>query len=265
MSGGPGKTMTATAFDSYVICTSLRSGSTLLCSLLAATGVSGNPDSYFHQPSLAAWQADLGVVPPPSASEPEVVSLLFREAIAQGSAGTGMFGLRLQRHSFDFFMEKLALLHPRSSTGAERFAAAFGRTLFIHLRRDDKLEQAVSCVKARQSGLWHRAADGSELERLAPHQEPRYDADAIRAERDAMLAMDAAWEAWFGAEAIAPLRLTYDGLSADPSGALGVVLDRLGLDAGIAAGVTPGVAKLSDRTNHDWVSRFLAEEARAGG
>ena len=255
--------MTAAAFDSYVICTSPRSGSTLLCSLLAATGVSGKPDSYFHEPSLEAWQADLGVTPPQGASEREVVALLFAEAIAQGSGGTGMFGLRLQRHSFAFFVGKLALLQPEAPTDAARFAAAFGRTLFIHLSRANKLEQAVSCVKARQSGLWHRRPDGSELERLAPHRDPHYDHDTIRAERDAMLAMDAAWEAWFAAEAIAPLRLTYDGISADPQGTLRRVLARLGLDPDIAAGVAPGTAKLADRTSRDWVSRFLAEEAQA--
>lgn len=257
--------MTTSGFDSYVICTSPRSGSTLLCSLLAATGVSGNPDSYFHQPSLEAWQADLGVTPPPGASERDVVALLVAEAVVQGDGGTGMFGLRLQRHSFGFFVEKLALLHPGAPTDAARFAAAFGRTLFIHLSRPNKLEQAVSCVKARQSGLWHRASDGSELERLAPHQDPRYDHDTIRAERDAMLAMDAAWEDWFAAQDITPLRLTYDALSADPEGTLRLVLDRLGLDPRAADGAAPGTAKLADATSHDWISRFLTEEAQATG
>lgn len=255
--------MPRAAYDSYVICTSPRSGSTLLCSLLAATGVSGKPDSYFHQPSLEAWQADLEVVPPEGASEREVVAALFAAAIEQGTAGTGMFGLRLQRHSFDFFTEKLALLHPEPATEAARFEAAFGRTLFIHLTRPDKLAQAISYLKAQQSGLWHRAADGSELERLAPPQEPVYDGAALRAERDDMLAMDVAWNAWFEAQGLAPLRLTYDDLSADPRGTLRTVLDRLGLDPVIADGVAPGVMKLSDRTNADWTARFRAEEQGA--
>ena len=40
-------------YESYVLCTSPRSGSTLLCKLLAATGVAGNPDSYFHRPAVS--------------------------------------------------------------------------------------------------------------------------------------------------------------------------------------------------------------------
>ena len=78
-----------------------------------------------------------------------------------------------------------------------------------------------------------------------------------------MLAMDAAWEAWFAAETIAPLRLTYDGLSADPGGTLRLVLERLGLDPRVADDVAPGTAKLADRTSREWISRFRAEEAQA--
>ncbi|MEO1275711.1 MAG: Stf0 family sulfotransferase [Pseudomonadota bacterium] len=40
---------------SYVICTAPRSGSTLLCHLLRATGVAGWPGSHFHRPSLTGW------------------------------------------------------------------------------------------------------------------------------------------------------------------------------------------------------------------
>ena len=247
-------------FDAYVICTSPRSGSTLLCYLLEATGIAGVPDSYFHEPSVAAWIEDLGLSPDPATGEVETLQEVFRKAIALGSGDTGMLGLRLQRHSFGCFTEKLALLHPDPTTDVGRFEAAFGRTLFVHLTREDKLEQAVSFVKARQSGLWHRAPDGSELERLSAPQELCYDREAIAAEMAGMIAMDAAWADWFDGEGITPLRLTYSGLSADPIGTLRTVLTALGRDPASADAVEIGVAKLSDATNEDWVARFRAEE-----
>ncbi|MCW2306215.1 Stf0 sulfotransferase family protein [Rhodobium gokarnense] len=252
--------MTATPFDAYVICTSPRSGSTLLCSLLEATGVAGIPDSYFHQPSLEEWIKDLGLSPDPAKREVETLKDVFREAIAQGSGDTGMFGLRLQRHSFACFTEKLAVLYPDPPGDRSRIEAAFGRTLFIHLTREDKLDQAVSYLKAQQSGLWHRAPDGSELERLSAPQELRYDREAIAAQRAEMVAMDAAWAAWFDGEGIDPLRLTYNGLAADPIGTLKTVLTALGRDPAAADAVEIGVAKLSDATNQAWVARFRAEE-----
>lgn len=246
-------------YDSYVICTSPRSGSTLLCKLLVATGVAGNPESYFHRPSVSDWLDDLGLSPDPSASEREVLQTIFRTAIAEGSLETGIFGLRLQRHSFDVFTQKLAVLHPHASSDAARFRAAFGRTLFIHLIRRDKIEQAVSYVKAQQSGLWHAAPDGTELERLSPPQTPVYDAAAIRAAVETMTADDRDWNDWFVREGLDPLHLTYEALSASPLETLRQVLDRLGLDRATATGLAPSVKKLADGTNQDWATRFRSE------
>lgn len=248
-----------TNYDCYVICTSPRSGSTLLCKLMAATGVAGDPDSYFHRTSVPDWLADLNVTPAPGASEREMLGLAFQAAIAQGRGETGIFGLRLQRHSFEFFTRKLAVLYPDRSSDLGRLQAAFGRALFIHLTRHDKVEQAVSYVKAEQSGLWHMAPDGTELERLAPHRDPVYDGTGIRAAVELMTAYDRDWTQWFEREGIEPLRLDYDALSANPSGTLRRVLERLGVNPEAAQGVGPGVRKLADGTSREWAARFRSE------
>lgn len=246
-------------YQSYIICTSPRSGSTLLCKLLAATGISGNPGSYFHRPSLSEWLSSFNLNLEPTLSETDMLEAIFQAAIAKGSLDTGVFGLRLQRHSFDFFMEKLRILHPGHANDRERVEAAFGRTLFIHLTRLDKVEQAVSCVKAEQTGLWHVAPDGTELERVAPAKEPVYDAADIRATYERFTAFDLGWQNWFEEQGIAPLRITYHALSADPAGHVRIILETLGLDGNAANGVVPGVAKLADAINRDWVMRFRAE------
>jgi LPS sulfotransferase NodH len=247
-------------YDSYVICTSPRSGSTLLCKLLAATGVAGNPDSYFHRPSISDWLTDLGLTRDPFAPDRELLEEIFRAAIAKGTLDTKIFGLRLQRHSFDFFNEKLVFLYPGHSNHAERFQAAFGRTLFVHLTRRDKVAQAISYVKARQTGLWHAAPDGTELERLSPPQEPAYDACEIRTHFEEMTAHDCDWKRWFAASEIDPLRITYEDLSAGPIKTLRALLDRLGLECEAADSVEPAVAKLADDASQDWAARFRLEQ-----
>lgn len=246
-------------YDSYVICTSPRSGSTLLCNLLAATGVAGNPGSHFHEPSISDWLDYFDLAPAGSLPERDVLAKIFRAAVSKGSLDTGMFGLRLQRHSFDFFTQKLAVLHSGLSSDAQRFQAAFGRTLFVHLTRRDKVEQSVSYVKACQTGLWHAAQDGTELERLSPPRKPVYDAGEIRARFEEVTACDRDWERWFATEKIDLLRITYESLSTGPIETLRRLLDRLGLDREAATGVEPGVAKLADRTSRDWVARFRSE------
>lgn len=245
-----------TTYDSYVICTAPRSGSTMLCSLLAATGVAGRPASYFHEPSVADWLKDLGLSADPAAEVRAQVAAAFEAALRAGRSGGGLFGLRLQGHSLGFFQTQLAVLHPDEVTDAARLRRAFGATRFIYLRRADKLDQAVSYLKAEQTGLWHVAPDGSELERLAPHRDPAYDREKIAETVAMMEGYDRAWETWFAQEGIAPLRIGYDDLSADPTGVLRRVLADLGLDPAAAEGVSPGVRKISDGTNRDWVERY---------
>ena len=234
-----------------------------MCKLLTATGVAGNPDSYFHRPSISDWLADLGVTREGSVPERELLEAIFRTAIAKGTLNTVIFGLRLQRESFDFFTEKLGVLYPEHSNDVERLQVAFGRTLFVHLTRRDKVAQAVSYVKAQQTGLWHAAPDGTELERLSPPREPAYDATGIRSRLEEVTAHDHGWEHWFAGLEIDPLRIAYEELSEGPVETLRVVLDQLGLEREAADGVEPGVAKLSDTINQDWAARFRSEQKSA--
>lgn len=250
-------------FRSYVICTSPRSGSTLLCKLLAATEVAGHPGSHFHKPSLAAWLKSYDLERAHFASDRAAVRAVVAAARAKGMGNTEVFGLRLQRGSFAFFRQQMAGLHPDQKTDVARIQAVFGPTLFVHLTRRNKLDQAISCVKATQTGLWHKAADGTELERLAAPQAPVYDAQAISEELASFTAMDAAWDDWFAQEGVDPLRIDYDDLALAPTKALGRVLDALGLDRSIASTIAPPTAKLSDAVSSDWARRFRQDRAGA--
>lgn len=228
--------------------------------MLASTGVAGKPASYFYGSSIADWLADLELAVIESLSESDILKSILRTVLHAGRNGSRLFGLRQQAHGLAFLCQKLALLYPDEVSDAARFQRAFGATLFIHLTRSDKVEQAVSLLKARQTGLWHVAPDGSELERVAPHRAPVYDADLLRTYVETVTAYDREWIEWFAREGIEPFRITYDQLAADPVDVLRLVLDRLGLDLAAASGITPGVRKLADNTSQDWVARFRAAQ-----
>ncbi len=251
--------MSGKPFRSYVICTAPRSGSTLLCRLLAGTGIAGNPGSHFHEPSLDDWLTDYELKAADFETRQDAVRAVFKAAIALGKGGTDIFGLRVQRRSFDYFMQQLDLLFPDKSNDVERIESAFGTTLFVHLSRADRLDQALSRVRAEQTGLWHRRSDGTELERLAPPREPHYDADAIRHHMAELAAFDQAWEAWFHQEGIIPLRITYDALSNDPQAALADVLSALHLDPTVAKSVETPTARLADALSNAWRDRFTSQ------
>lgn len=239
-------------FNSYIICTSPRSGSTLLCKLLENSGVAGVPASYFHQASLADWAT--GVDMPVTTPLPAIIDRVKTLGCGSGA----LFGLRLQRHSFAFFCEQLAAQQPNQPTDAARLQAEFGAVCYIHLTREDKVEQAVSIVKAEQSGLWHKAPNGHEIERLAPHRAPAFDAEAIDTKHTEFLAADAAWLAWFEAQNISPLTVTYQALAASPRSVLSQVLQDLGCSAQLAKSTEVPTARLADETSREWIKRFAA-------
>lgn len=244
--------------DTYILCTSPRSGSTLLTTLLRATGVAGHPASWFHDLSLQGWADGLGV-PLPEGNAADQAATLIETAQQKGRAGGPLFGLRLQRQSAPFFLQILGQLHPEAPGDLSRIRARFGETRFLYLSRQDKVAQAVSYMRAVQSGLWHRAADGSELERLAPHRDPHYDAAFLSEWVATFTGYDHAWRAWFAAERITPLALTYEDLSRDPLRCLGQVLGHLDRDPHQAQLVSPGVQILSDSQSADWIARFKRE------
>lgn len=245
--------------DGYIICATPRTGSTLLCGLLAATGRAGAPDSFFMRDPDPAWVRDWGLPERAGLSAADYGAAFLAAARRAGTGTAGLFGLRLMRESLDDLQALIATVHPGLASDRERIAAAFGRMLFIHLARDDKLAQAVSMVRAEQTGLWHVAPDGSEVERLAPPAPPRYDFARIAARLAELEAQDRAWQSWFETEEIVPLQIGYERLSADPAGELGRLFEALDLAPPAPETVRPGVGRLADALSEDWMRRFRAE------
>jgi LPS sulfotransferase NodH len=248
-------------FDSYIICGTPRTGSTLLCNLLASTNVAGNPDSFYGRKFMPAWAAEWHLPDANSMSERAYAIAYLDAAIEAGKGGTAIFGLRLMRENLDELSGFLDLIHPGLPSDKARFEAAFGRILYIHLFREDKLGQAISLVKAEQTGLWHIAPDGTEIERLTPPQEPQYDFARLHREVTKLEAYDAAWHSWFEAQGVVPLRIGYESLSANPAAPLIRICGALGIPAPDKEDVKPGVAKLADATSREWTRRYHSDFA----
>ncbi len=245
--------------DSYILCTTPRSGSTLLCDLLAATGTAGDPDSYFMDYVDPVWASRWGL-PAREGKDEAADARRFLDAVLKAGRGeTPVFGLRLMPRNLGDVLAMTGRAFPGLATDSARLRAAFGDILFVHLARRDRLAQAVSLVKAEQTGLWHIAPDGTEVERLAPPRPPTYDFDRIAATIADLDTQNAGWTAWFTAEGITPLPLWYEDLSAEPARAVACICGALGTPAPNLGRLTPTVAKLADATSADWVRRFRAD------
>ncbi|MFO0991738.1 MAG: Stf0 family sulfotransferase [Hyphomicrobiales bacterium] len=248
-------------FDSYIICGTPRTGSTLLCDLLASTRRAGAPDSFYGRKFMPDWAAAWHLPDPAAMSERDYAIAYLDAAIKAGKGGTAIFGLRLMRENLDELSALLDLIYPGLPSDKARFEKAFGEILYIHLFRENKLDQAISYIKAQQTGLWHVAPDGTEIERLAPPQEPRYDFARLKAEVEKLEAFDKAWHDSFAAQGITPLTTGYETLAADPATSLIRICEALGIDAPDPTDVRPGVAKLSDATSRDWMRRYYEDSA----
>lgn len=101
-------------------------------------------------------------------------------------------------------------------------------------------------------------SDGSVCERVGSGGAAVYDAARIERYEAELTADAAAWENWFTQNSIVPVRLSYEALSADPSGTLVRVLDQLGVTFSAFKAV-PVTRKMSDAQSISWVLRYRAE------
>lgn len=246
---------------SYIICATPRSGSTLLCDLLAATGVAGRPNSFYRPQSISEWAEGWGL-DRGTKTGPEFERAYLDAALHEGSSGTGTFGLRLMWENAAELSARLAGLYPDAHDDAERFAAAFGRPVYLFLSRADTLAQAISRLKAEQSGLWHRAADGSVREGPDVPQQPVYDFARLSGFIAEAQAANDAWTHWFARHGITAHTISYEDLSADPRAVLAGVLGAIGQDRALAAKAAPQTSRLADAISRDWAERFARDSAR---
>lgn len=243
---------------SYIICGTPRSGSTLICEMLYRSGIAGRPNSYFREPDIAYWAGQWGVSCSEGTDTPGFDRAYLAAMREAGAAGTGIFGLRIMYASLADAGRRLGRGLGVEGAVPDLLRRAFGPALYIHLSRGDKLSQAVSLVRAEQTGLWHLNADGSVLEGPDEQPEPVYDGQRIAA---VLLELDRdgrAWEAFFAEHGIEPMRLRYEDVTKAPQQAVAGIFARLGLDAGIALGMAVPTARMADAVSREWVERFRA-------
>jgi LPS sulfotransferase NodH len=241
-------------YDALIICATPRSGTTLLCDLLAEAGVTGRPDSFYRRQSISDFAAELGV-----ADGPDFERRYLAAIIRAGRGDSDLFSMRVMWPSLHEMTEKLATLYPLETNDAGRISAAFGTPLYLHIEREDKVAQAISRSRAEQSGLWHRAADGGVREQIGSYREPVYDANRLRASIAETTAHQVQWRQWFAAHDIAPLYLAYEDLSADPIGSIRKLLTALGRNASAADQIVPRTSKLADAQSLEWAERYARE------
>jgi LPS sulfotransferase NodH len=251
------------------VCATPRSGSTLLCAVLAATGAAGRPEEYFEarlesgiprrprEYFAAAAGFPLHRVPdvdPPIRHYSDLRGVTdwrdhFDVTLRHGTTPNGVFGAKVM------WMHLPDLAAFARSTPETVLEELFPGARHVWVRREDRVRQAISLWKAMQTQTWRATPDGAA-------EPPRYDRDAINhligmLERD-----DAGWERYWERRGIEPLTLIYErDIAPDPSDAAARVLDHLGLDDVVPPGSVP-LERQADDASEWWVAQH-ATGARA--
>ena len=241
---------------SYFVCATERSGSTLLCELLAGTGVAGCPEEYFE--TLAATgrprqpreyfdgvddPSILDLLPPLLAPVPQLAwADRVADALRRGTTPNGVFGSKMMwAHLGDF------LAH---SDDPEEILGPLHWVLVV---RDDKLGQAISLWRAIQTSQWRAEDPGEE-------HEPVFHAGAIAHLKERLDRHERNWREWFAERGVEPLELGYEELCTDPSAAVRRVLQLAGLPCGPEVAIPePPLRRQADDRSREWATRYLME------
>ncbi len=226
----------------------------MLCDLMAATGVLGRPASYYRPESIPDWSDRLGVDTVVSNADFERAYLAAIQE--HGTDASGMFGLRVMWDTIEGLIDRLSPIFTEERSDVALFETAFGKSVYLHLMREDKVAQAVSLVRAEQSGLWHLASDGSVRQGARNPKPNRYDAIAIEKEVAALTRDETAWQNWFTAQNIPPVPITYEELATNPQSVMATILSAIGKDTSIAQTIEPITAKLADAESQSWIEKF---------
>lgn len=222
----------------YVLCGEPRAGTNLLCQALQSTGVLGMPEDYFNGAGLRKrlWP-----------DYPEDRERQFQAIMTRGATPNGVYGFKI----FSAMADRV-----RATRWSDRLPGLH----FVHVRRDDMLAQAISYVRALQSGQYRASA--------AARPEPRYDRRAIRHQLHQMVYNQARWQAFFIRNDIVPLRLVYEDFSADMQAAVDRIAAHIELEGAGTEGratVNPEAMTLAiqrDGISAEWRARFLQESRK---
>lgn len=240
----------------YVVASTPRSGSTLLCRLLWATRRVGAPKEYLNPMQLRDWEVRLGARRRDrhlagALRGPLVGACMGRWGWDEARVAAHLSRVRERRSSGGWFGLKLHHHHRTRWFADGKLPHVLGPLRWIRITREDRRRQAVSWARAEQTGQW-----ASWQRPLLPPVYSRRRIDARWADLDSA---EASWDALLATESV--LHLGYAELCADPSGVVRRVLHWLTVPGASDVLVPPpDVTRQADATTESWVRRH----ARAG-
>ena len=235
---------------SYTIWFAQRTGSSLLCKTLEATGIAGKPSEWLaHNPNLLEEYH-------------QTIHAELQEHLWDiGSTSNGVFGLKhscYEPHLSQIIevFRKFPNCPPQEKNRTKIWELAFPNHRHIFMTRRNKVRLAVSWWKAIQTQEWHRTHGESQK---YFDLSDAYSFDAINHLYMECSMREAGTQEFFAEGNIIPLTIVYEDLIRDYEHTIITLLDYLELDSTTIRISPPYFAQLADEISEEWVQRFRTE------
>jgi LPS sulfotransferase NodH len=223
----PGWMISEKALQGYVLCGEPRSGTTFLKEVLASTNKMGNPVEWFHpryREELQRADDPLGMM------------------LARTASPNGVYGLKVfSGHA--------------AAAAAAGWISRLPNLSFVHVRRHDLLDQAISLVRAMQTSRF----SSSEIE----SKQGSYDRAQIATMLKRLARGQARWDIWFASHGIQPLRICYDDIMVEPQSVVTRIAGLVGVADAAIDWSKVSAQVMRDGTSAEWKRRYLAEAGPA--
>jgi trehalose 2-sulfotransferase len=237
----------------YVICTSPRSGSTLLCEGLTNTRRAGAPAEFFdhREQVIAHWMRRFGLAERSGYAE---------RIVEATSTPNGVFGAKLHWTTHPdmhrAFCEHLSRSVPDAQQRSlnELLSARFGSVRYIWLRRRNKVAQGISHFRATRSAFWQISSDSP----LGHRRDAAVDFNfrAIDGTIAWAREYDRRWKQYFAYHGLTTLQLFYEDFIDAYDATIRHVLDFLGIVHADLPKAKPSLRRMADGTSSEWEQRY---------
>lgn len=234
----------------YIILATHRTGSNLLCRGLNDLNIAGHPGEFFmHVDTIDGPDPTLFGKP-----AEEFTKLMYQS----GTTDNGVFGIKTMwqnlESAFNYYHQQG---YTKASTPFALFNELFPAAKYIYIRREDKIRQAVSLVKAMKTGYYTSIQqDQAEVQSYSPNN-IEYDEMLLHKVYQRLKLEDEQWDALIHKNSIQALRINYEEFTQNYESSIREALRFIGIESWSNAVIKSNpLRKQADNTNEEWVRRF---------
>lgn len=202
--------------QTYIVCATMRSGSSLLCNLLEKTRLAGSPKEF-----LRGYIRDGEAI-----TDNEYIQFISREMSTRST--NKLSGVKMMWWNFDEVLKRLrsSSLHDvEGISDLELIERVFPNVKFVFITRQNKVSQAVSLCLAAKTKVWKQ--DKTTKKRI--NFLPRVSNFSIYQNIQNIEKQELLWKRFFADNSISAHTVTYESLAQDYKESVFKTLEFLGV------------------------------------